>query len=103
MHLSTMIFDEIDTGISGEVAHRMGEIMKQLSEKHQIITITHSPQIAAKADNHYFVFKQEDGKRTNSAIKLLDEENKVMEIAKMLSGAKPSDAAIANARSLINQ
>ena len=103
MHLSTMIFDEIDTGISGEVAHRMGEIMKQLSVKHQIITITHSPQIAAKADNHYFVFKQEDGKRTNSAIKLLDDENKVMEIAKMLSGAKPSDAAIANARSLINQ
>jgi len=102
MHLSTMIFDEIDTGISGEVAHRMGEIMKQLSEKHQIITITHSPQIAAKADNHYFVFKQEDGKRTNSAIKLLDEENKVMEIAKMLSGAKPSEAAIANAKSLIN-
>ena len=101
MHLSTMIFDEIDTGVSGEVAHKMGLIMQELSKTHQIIIITHSPQIAAKGDLHLFVYKVEGENKTSSLVKALDKEARVVELSKMLSGDKPSEAAIANARSLL--
>jgi DNA repair protein RecN (Recombination protein N) len=102
MQMPTMVFDEIDTGVSGEVASKMGDILKQLSDSHQLIVITHSPQIASKADNHYFVFKQDESERTISQIKLLNNDERIIEIAKMLSGASPGKAALENARELLN-
>lgn len=101
MTLPTLIFDEIDTGVSGEVASRMGEILSGLAEEHQVISITHSPQIAAKADRHFFVHKNDREDRTVTAIKELDKEGRITEIAKMLSGNPPSEAAIANAKELM--
>lgn len=101
MTLPTLIFDEIDTGVSGEVASRMGEILAQLAEKHQVMSITHSPQIAAKADRHFFVHKNDKPDRTVTAIKELDRAGRITEIAKMLSGNPPSEAAIANAKELM--
>ena len=102
MTLPTLIFDEIDTGVSGEVASRMGEILAGLAKKHQVLSITHSPQIAAKANKHYFVYKNDKEKRTVTGVKELDQESRITEIAKMLSGNPPSDAAIANAKELMN-
>jgi len=101
MALPTLIFDEIDTGVSGEVANRMAEIIGRLAKDHQVMSITHSPQIAAKANHHYFVYKQETKTRTITNIKLLSADDRVVEIAKMLSGNPPSDAAVANAKELI--
>ncbi|MDF1695143.1 MAG: DNA repair protein RecN [Saprospiraceae bacterium] len=101
MTLPTLIFDEIDTGVSGEVASRMGEILASLAEKHQVLSITHSPQIAAKADKHYFVHKNDRADRTVTAVKELDQEGRITEIAKMLSGNPPSTAAIENAKELM--
>lgn len=100
--LPTLIFDEIDTGVSGEVALRMGEIFAQLSHSHQVISITHSPQIAAKADRHFYVYKQDTESRTVTDIRILDTEGRITEIGKMLSGDPPSQAALANAKELIN-
>lgn len=99
--LPTIIFDEIDTGISGEVAHKVGNILKKMAGERQVIAITHLPQMAGKGDVHLFVFKQEDGGRTQTQIKLLGEEDRVIEIARMLSGEKPTKAAMANARELL--
>ncbi|HWB62651.1 MAG TPA: hypothetical protein VG603_04000, partial [Chitinophagales bacterium] len=99
--LPTMIFDEIDNGISGEVALKTGEIMKQLSRNHQLIAITHLPQIARTADAHFYIYKETTGLRTNTKIKELKGEERVIDLAKMLSGDKLSDAALANARELI--
>ncbi len=101
MALPTLIFDEIDTGVSGEVANRMAEIIGKLSREHQVMSITHSPQIAAKANHHYFVYKHETETRTITNIKLLSSDDRIVEIAKMLSGNPPSKAAIANAKGLI--
>ncbi|MEE9438169.1 MAG: DNA repair protein RecN [Saprospiraceae bacterium] len=101
MTLPTLIFDEIDTGVSGEVAARMGIILAGLAKKHQVISITHSPQIAGKADSHYFVHKNDKADRTVTAIKKLDKESRVIEIAKMLSGNPPSAAALENAKELM--
>jgi DNA repair protein RecN (Recombination protein N) len=101
--MPTLILDEIDTGISGEVAIKLGGMMKVMSEKHQIITITHLPQIAAKGDSHYFVFKDNTSKKTVSSIRELSTEDRVEEIAKMIGGATPSKVAIANARELLTQ
>jgi len=101
MTLPTLIFDEIDTGVSGEVASRMGEILSELADQHQVISITHSPQVAAKADRHFFVHKNDREDRTVTAIKELDKEGRITEIAKMLSGNPPSDAAIENAKELM--
>ncbi|MFT6333526.1 MAG: DNA repair protein RecN (Recombination protein N) [Halioglobus sp.] len=101
MTLPTLIFDEIDTGVSGEVASRMGEILSALADQHQVISITHSPQIAAKADRHFFVHKNDREDRTVTAIKELDKEGRITEIAKMLSGNPPSAAAIENAKELM--
>ena len=103
MALPTLIFDEIDTGVSGEVANRMAEIISKLAKKHQVMSITHSPQIAAKAQHHYFVYKHETETRTITNIKLLSADDRIVEIAKMLSGNPPSDAAVANAKELIGK
>lgn len=102
MKLPTMIFDEIDTGVSGEVAHRMGQLMSDLAKKHQVIVITHSPQVAAKADKHFHIYKEENKKRTFTKMKELDSESRITEIAKMLSGEQPTKSALSNAKELIS-
>lgn len=99
--LPTLIFDEIDAGVSGDIAGKMGEILNNLAQKHQIIAITHSPQIAAKAMSHYWVYKNDTESRTVTAMRQLDQGERVHEIAKMLSGNPPTEAAKANARELI--
>lgn len=99
--LPTLIFDEIDSGISGDVALRMGNILRRLSNHHQVVTITHSPQVASKADVHYFVYKNDRGDRTVTNVRLLDREERIRSIATMLSQNPPSEAAIENARQLI--
>jgi len=100
--LPTMIFDEIDTGISGEAARQVGVIMKDLAASRQVICITHQPQIAGKADAHYFVYKEivKDAVKTN--IRKLTTEERITTIAKMLSGEKPTVAAIENAREMVS-
>jgi len=100
--LPTLIFDEIDTGVSGEIAIRMGEIMKEMSGKMQIFAITHLPQIAAKGDSHFKVSKSTVDDDTQSELKLLSQEERVTEIAQMLSGAVVSDSALNHAKALLN-
>jgi len=100
--LPTLIFDEIDTGVSGEIAIRMGEIMKEMSATMQIFAITHLPQIAAKGDSHFKVSKSTVGDDTQSELKLLSQENRILEIAQMLSGANVSDSALNHAKQLLN-
>lgn len=99
--LPTLIFDEIDTGISGEAARQVGVIMKDLAQKRQVISITHQPQIAGKADAHFFVYKEivKDAVKTN--IRKLTNEERITAIAKMLSGEKPTAAAMENAREMV--
>lgn len=99
--LPTMIFDEIDTGISGEAARQVGIIMKDLATKRQVVCITHQPQIAGKADAHFFVYKEivKDAVKTN--IRKLTKEERITAIAKMLSGEKPTAAAMENAREMV--
>jgi DNA repair protein RecN (Recombination protein N) len=99
--LPTIVFDEIDTGISGEVAFKVGKMMKQMSENHQVIAITHLPQIAAQGSAHYFVYKDHSSKRSVSKIKELTKEERVKEIAQMIGGEKPSETAIKNAKELL--
>jgi DNA repair protein RecN (Recombination protein N) len=101
MDLPTQIFDEIDTGISGEAAKQVGVIMKNMCSQRQVICITHQPQIAGKADAHYFVYKGIKGNSVQTAIKLLDNEERILAIAKMLSGEKPTAAALENAREMV--
>lgn len=98
----TIIFDEIDTGVSGEIADQMGSMMLDMSKELQIITITHLPQIAVKAQNQFKVFKTETTETTTSSIEKLTEEQRVNEIAKMLSGKTITEAALNNARLLLN-
>jgi DNA repair protein RecN (Recombination protein N) len=100
--LPTLIFDEIDTGVSGEIAIRMGEIMKEMSATMQIFAITHLPQIAAKGDSHFKVSKSTVGDDTQSELKLLSQEERILEIAQMLSGANISDSALNHAKQLLN-
>ena len=97
------IFDEIDTGVSGDVAAKVGNILAKMSKNLQIIVISHLPQIAAKADNHFFVYKETHENSTLSNIKLLSHNERVNEIAQMISGEQISDAAIATARNLLNE
>ena len=99
--LPTLIFDEIDTGVSGEVALQMGLILQSLSAKHQVISITHSPQIAAKANLHYYVSKKVEGNQTYTEVRQLSTDERILEIAKMLSGNPPSEIAKENARELL--
>lgn len=101
LQLPTLIFDEIDTGISGEAAKQVGVIMKELSVGHQLIAITHQPQIAARADAHYFVYKTIKGGKINTAIRLLSDDERITAIAQMLSGEKPTAAALENAREMV--
>lgn len=100
-NLGTLIFDEIDTGISGEIAARVAKLMKKLGEKHQVFSITHLPQIAGIGHSHYFVFKITDGKTTETGVKKLNKEERITEIAKMISGETPTEAALKNARELV--
>lgn len=100
--LPTIIFDEIDTGISGEIALKMASMMKKMASNHQVITISHLPQIAAKGDAHYYVYKDNSAEKTVSKIKKLSETDRIEEIAKMLSGDKPSKVAFENAQELIS-
>jgi DNA repair protein RecN (Recombination protein N) len=99
--LPTLIFDEIDSGISGDVALKMGTILRKLSNEHQVVTITHSPQVASKADRHYFVYKKETEERTLTNVRLLNADERVRAIATMLSQNPPSDSALENARELL--
>ena len=101
LQLPTLIFDEIDTGISGEAAKQVGIIMKELSAAHQLISITHQPQIAAKAAAHFFVYKQELSNKVVTNIKRLDEAARINAIAQMLSGEKPTAAALENAKEMV--
>lgn len=101
LDLGTLIFDEIDTGISGEAAKQVGIIMKDLAKKRQVISITHQPQIAGKADAHYFVYKQIKGETVKTNIRQLTQEERITAIAKMLSGEKPTAAALENAREMV--
>jgi DNA repair protein RecN (Recombination protein N) len=100
--LPTLIFDEIDTGVSGEIAIKMGEIMKEMSKTMQIFAITHLPQIAAKGNAHFKVSKSTVGEDTQSELKLLTDEERIIEIAQMLSGAVVSDSALNHAKALLN-
>ncbi|AHM63337.1 DNA repair protein RecN [Flammeovirgaceae bacterium 311] len=99
--LPTIVFDEIDTGISGEIALKMVRMMQQMARGHQVISISHLPQIAAKGDAHYFVYKDNSTSKTFSRIKKLSEEERVQEIAKMIGGATPSPIAYESARELM--
>src|SRR5258708_35133860 len=101
LQLPVLIFDEIDTGISGEAARQVGIIMKGLSASHQVLAITHQPQIAAKADAHYFVYKGIEDDKIVTSIRLLNNDERITVIAKMLSGEKPTAAALQNAREMV--
>ncbi len=101
MALPAIIFDEIDTGVSGEIAEKIGQIMKEMSENMQVISITHLPQVAAKADYHYKVYKTEDEFDTRTDIKKLNYDERIKELATMLSGETISDAAVRNAEELL--
>ena len=100
--LPSIIFDEIDTGVSGEIAIKIGEIMKQMSQNMQVFAITHLPQIAAKGKQHYKVFKYTNKDTTVSELKLLTSEERIVEIAEMLSGKSISDSALNHAKALLN-
>ncbi|MBS1667200.1 MAG: DNA repair protein RecN [Bacteroidetes bacterium] len=100
--LATLIFDEIDTGISGEAAKQVGIILKGLSKQRQIICITHQPQIAGKADAHYFVYKEIKNDAVKTNLRILTQDERITNIAKMLSGEKPTAAALENAKELLN-
>ncbi len=99
--LPTIIFDEIDTGVSGDVADKVGTIMNQMAKSMQVITITHLPQIASKGESHLFVYKEDKNNKTYSNIKKLSAEERVQEVAKMLSTGAPTAAAISNAKELL--
>ena len=100
--LPTIMFDEIDTGVSGEIAHKMGDIMKQMSLSMQVFSITHLPQIAAKGQSHFKVYKQDIKEITVTALKKLSKDDRVVEIAQMLGGKKVSSSAVAHAKQLLN-
>ena len=99
--LPTIIFDEIDTGVSGEVALQMMQMMQQMAQSHQVISISHLPQFAAGGDSHYFVFKDHSSQRSISKIKKLENEDRVTEIAKMIGGQNPGSSAIESAKELL--
>jgi DNA repair protein RecN (Recombination protein N) len=100
--LPTIIFDEIDSGVSGEISNKMAHIMSHMSKQMQVITITHLPQIAAKGNQHYKVFKEEVNNSTITNLKLLSEDERIVEIAEMLSGKNISDSALTHAKELLN-
>lgn len=100
--LPTLIFDEVDTGISGEAAKQVAVLLKELGQYHQVICITHQPQVAAKGSRHFYVYKEVgDNSKITTKIRVLKEEERVAEIAKMIGGEQPSDAAVQNAKELV--
>ncbi|MCB9334545.1 MAG: DNA repair protein RecN [Flavobacteriales bacterium] len=101
--INTILFDEIDTGVSGDIADKMGEIMKQISQTLQVIAITHLPQVAAKGNHHFKIFKNSNHNKTITSLKELDHQEKIEELAKMLSGKELTKAAIENAKNLITK
>jgi len=100
--LPTIVFDEIDTGVSGEIANKMADIMQRMSKRMQLLSITHLPQIAAKGDHHIKVYKEDINNVTATHLKILNEDERIVEIAQMLGGKNVSEAAIANAKELLN-
>ena len=102
-NIKTIIFDEIDTGVSGKIASFMGDLMRSISKQNQLISVTHLPQIASKSDEHIKVFKVVKENKTRTEIKVLEKEERVLEVARLLSGKKISNAAITNAKELLNQ
>lgn len=101
VQLPSIIFDEVDTGVSGDVAGRMGQLMKDISRRIQVIAITHLPPVASKGDVHFKVFKEDTETATNTRVRRLSEEERVGELALMLSGDAANEAARSTARSLI--
>jgi DNA repair protein RecN (Recombination protein N) len=102
IQLPSIMFDEIDTGVSGEISNKMGDIMKEMSKRMQVFTITHLPQIAAKGDTHYKVFKTDIKNITHTQLKKLNEEERIVEIAQMLGGLTITESAKAHAKQLLN-
>ena len=102
IQLPSIMFDEIDTGVSGEISNKMGDIMKQMSSKMQVFSITHLPQIAAKGNSHFKVFKTDDDNSTHTQLKRLLEEERIVEIAQMLGGVDITESAMAHAKQLLN-
>jgi DNA repair protein RecN (Recombination protein N) len=100
--MPTLVLDEIDNGVSGEIAIKLGSLMQEMASTHQLIAISHLPQIAARGQAHYFVYKDNSARKTISTIKLLSEDERVEEIAKMIGGNKPSKVAIENAQELLS-
>ena len=103
MNLPTVIFDEVDTGVSGEIADKMGAMMRSMGEEMQVLAITHLPQVAAKGHSHFKVYKIDNEERTVSHVRMLDKEERVKELAGMLSGSSVNDAALLNARTLLEE
>ena len=103
LHMPTLIFDEVDTGISGEAARQVGILLRDLSQYHQVICITHQPQVAARGSRHFYVYKEADkNDRLSTKVKVLQQDERILAIARMIGGEQPSDAAISNARELVN-
>jgi DNA repair protein RecN (Recombination protein N) len=99
--IPTLIFDEIDTGISGSIGKRVGEKMYQVSTKHQVLCITHLPQIAALADNYYYVSKKVENQKTFTEIRILSKDDKIKEIAKMTGGDEVSEVTLENSSEMV--
>ncbi|MFB0925155.1 MAG: DNA repair protein RecN, partial [Vicingaceae bacterium] len=100
--LSSIVFDEIDTGVSGDIADKMASIMRQMSTKMQVLSITHLPQVAAKGEHHFKIYKENIDEKTVTSLIVLNKTERIDELAKLLSGEKMSDAATENAISLLN-
>jgi DNA repair protein RecN (Recombination protein N) len=101
IQLPTIIFDEIDTGVSGEISNKMGDIMLLMSKTMQVISITHLPQIAAKGHSHFKVYKEDVNEETITKLTQLNQEERIVEIAQMLGGKKITDSAVVHAKSLL--
>ena len=101
--LPTIIFDEIDTGVSGEIADKMGEIMAGMAHYMQVVAITHLPQVASRGEYHYRIYKNDEGETSQTCIEPLDDTRRAEEIARMLSGTQLTEAALKNARELLNR
>lgn len=102
LKLPTVIFDEIDTGVSGEIADKMGSMMADIASGMQVLAITHLPQVAVKGNTHLLVYKQDNKDRTVSNVRTLNKEERVREIARMLSGKEINEAALSNAKALLD-
>ena len=102
LHMPTLIFDEVDTGISGEAARQVGMLLRELSGYHQVICITHQPQVAARGSRHFYVYKEPDKTgRLATHVRVLAQNERVLAIARMIGGEQPSEAAINNAKELV--